>query len=109
MLFPVRAFLGLCIGGIIPVLYAYINKNTDDDRKSGVMGIASSFTLLGNLVGPLLCTLLVIKVEIRYIFFITGLMLLGNAVLIFYNVKEKSSKPPEEVIFKSEISGKSNL
>ena len=73
------------------------------------MGIASSFTLLGNLVGPLLCTLLVIKVEIRYIFFITGLMLLGNAVLIFYNVKEKSSKPPEEVIFKSEISGKSNL
>lgn len=103
MLFPVRAFLGLCIGGIIPVLYAYINKNTDDDRKSGIMGIASSFTLLGNLLGPLLCTLLLYEIELRYIFLIAGILLLGNALLIFYNVKESKSgeKFHEEVIAES--------
>ena len=89
LLFPVRAFLGLCVGGIIPGLYAYINKNIADDRKGGVMGIASSFTLFGNLVGPLLCTLLLIVIELKYIFLIAGIMMFVNAVLIFYNVKEK--------------------
>ncbi|MEZ4821093.1 MAG: hypothetical protein R2942_01310 [Ignavibacteria bacterium] len=40
------------------MIYAYINKNISDERKSGVMGIASSLHYSGNLVGPLLCTLL---------------------------------------------------
>lgn len=99
LLFPVRAFLGFCIGGIIPVLYAYINKNISDDRKGGVMGIASSFTLFGNLIGPLLCTLLLLKLELKFIFLTAGLMLFANAVLIFYNVKENK----KEVITKDEI------
>jgi DHA1 family multidrug resistance protein-like MFS transporter len=88
-LIPIRAFLGLSIGGIVPVLYAYINKNISDERKSGIMGIASSFTLLGNLIGPLLCTLLTYKVSIDYIFVITGLMLFLNAIIIFYRMKEQ--------------------
>jgi MFS transporter, DHA1 family, multidrug resistance protein len=87
-LIPIRAFLGLSVGGIIPVLYAYINKNISDDRKSGIMGIASSFTLLGNLIGPLLCTLLLYKVSITYIFVITGMMLFINAVIIFYRMND---------------------
>ncbi|HMS64092.1 MAG TPA: MFS transporter [Ignavibacteria bacterium] len=101
LLFPVRAFLGLCIGGIVPVIYAFINKNIEDDRKSGVMGIASSFTLFGNLIGPLLCTLLLYGIELKYIFLVTGFMLLGNACLIFFKVKEVSGKSNEEVIFKN--------
>ncbi|MBK8981257.1 MAG: MFS transporter [Ignavibacteria bacterium] len=88
MMFPVRALLGLFVGGIIPVLYANINKNIDDSRKSGVMGIASSFTLLGNLLGPLICTALLIKIEIRYIFLIAGIMMFVNAFLIYVKVKD---------------------
>lgn len=105
LLFPVRAFLGLCIGGIIPVLYAYINKNISDNRKSGVMGIASSFTLFGNLVGPLLCTLLLFIFPIKDIFLIAGIMLLINAVLIFFNLKEKSGYKSvnDEIIVKDNV------
>lgn len=104
LLFPVRAFLGFCIGGIIPVLYAYINKNISDERKGGVMGIASSFTLFGNLVGPLLCTLLLLKLPLKYIFLIAGLMLFVNAILIVYNVKENK----KDVITKDDIVSVSN-
>lgn len=102
LLFPVRAFLGLCTGGIIPVLYAYINKNIADDRKGGIMGIASSFTLFGNLVGPLLCTLLLYEIQLKYIFLIAGLMMFMNALLIFYFVKEKAREQGSdgEVIFR---------
>jgi len=88
MLFPVRAFLGLCIGGIIPVIYANINKFISDERKSGIMGIASSFTLLGNLLGPLICTALLFKIDMRYIFLIAGIMLFVNAFMIYVKVKE---------------------
>ncbi len=100
LLFPVRAFLGLCIGGIIPVIYAYINKNISDDRKGGVMGIASSFTLFGNLIGPLLCTILVLQLEIKFIFLIAGIMLFVNAVLVFYNVKETPKRKGDEILVK---------
>lgn len=88
LLFPVRAFLGLCVGGIIPVIYSNINKYISDDRKSGIMGIASSSTLLGNLLGPLLCTALLYKLQMRYIFLIAGIMLFANAFIIFVKVKE---------------------
>lgn len=105
MLFPVRAFLGLCIGGIIPVLYAYINKNIADERKGGIMGIASSFTLLGNLIGPLLCTLLLYEIDMKYIFLIAGIMLFANAFLISFNVKENPSLQMirENVIVKNNV------
>ncbi len=88
LLFPVRAGLGFFIGGIVPVVYAYINKNISDDRKSGIMGFASSFTLLGNLIGPLLCTLLLYGISMKYIFLIAGTMMFLNAFLIYYFVKE---------------------
>jgi DHA1 family multidrug resistance protein-like MFS transporter len=92
LLFPVRAGLGLFVGGIVPVIYAYINKNISDDRKSGVMGFASSFTLLGNLIGPLLCTLLLYGIALKYIFLIAGIMMFANAFLIYYFVKEPERK-----------------
>jgi MFS family permease len=88
LLFPVRAMLGFFIGGIVPVVYAYINKSIADERKSGVMGFASSFTLLGNLIGPLLCTLLLYGINLKYIFLIAGLLMFINAVLLYYFVKE---------------------
>ena len=105
MLFPVRAVLGLCVGGIIPVLYAYINKNISDNRKSGVMGIASSFTLFGNLVGPLLCTFLLFFFELKYIFLIAGIMLVANAVLIYFSINEKDKmlKIKDDLIVKDNI------
>jgi DHA1 family multidrug resistance protein-like MFS transporter len=105
LLFPVRAFLGLCVGGIVPVIYAYINKNISDERKGGIMGIASSFTLFGNLVGPLLCTLLLYVVSIKYIFLIAGLLMFVNAWIIFTNVKEtkKSDKKGEEILYKDSV------
>ncbi|MEO8666142.1 MAG: MFS transporter [Ignavibacteria bacterium] len=102
-LFPVRAFLGLCVGGIIPVLYAYINKNISDDRKGGVMGIASSFTLFGNLVGPLLCTVLVMQIDLKYIFLIAGSMLFAIALMIFYNVKETPRGAGDEILVKDNV------
>ncbi len=96
-LFPVRALLGFFIGGIIPVLYAYINKCISDHRKSGIMGFASSFTLLGNLIGPLMCTLLLYAVSIKHIFLIAGIMMFANAVIVYFRLKEPSGRDEQIV------------
>ena len=102
-LFPLRILLGLCIGGMIPVFYSYINKNITEDRKSGIMGIASSFTLLGNLIGPLLCTLLTFKLGIEYVFLVSGVLLFVNAVIIRnYIVDFRYSKPKKPYHIKTE-------
>lgn len=82
-IFPIRAILGFCIGGMIPVYYSIINKNIPYERKSGIMGITSSATLLGNLIGPLLCSLLSSFVRINFLFLISGLILLYNVSLIY--------------------------
>jgi DHA1 family multidrug resistance protein-like MFS transporter len=87
-LFPIRAFLGFCAGGIIPVFYSYIAKNTPSERKSGIMGIASSSTIFGNLLGPVLCTLLTLKFNIEIIFLISGLLIFVNTIFVWYILPE---------------------
>ncbi len=47
-----RAFFGFFLGGMTPVLYSFVSRNVEEERQGGVMGIASSFTTLSNVVGP---------------------------------------------------------
>ena len=93
-LLPLRILLGLCIGGLVPVFYSYINKHITEDRKSGIMGIASSFTLLGNLIGPLLCTLFTFQFNLEYIFLVAGIILFVNAFIVRYYIVDLEINKP---------------
>lgn len=106
-LYPVRAFLGFCIGGIVPVFYSYITKHIEEDRKGGIMGIASSFTLLGNLLGPLFCIFLTQFFTNRYVFFFSGLLMLINVIVVYKYLREARPgdlKPVEGI--KSDYDGR---
>ncbi|MCU0371770.1 MAG: MFS transporter [Ignavibacteria bacterium] len=81
-LFPVRILLGICIGGMVPAFYSVINRNIPDERKGGVMGIASSSTILGNMLGPLVYSGMMFFTGIRYVFIFAGLLLLFNMIFI---------------------------
>ncbi len=48
-----RAALGFARGGILHALYSLAAVRAPDNRKSGIMGIASSLAILGNMIGPL--------------------------------------------------------
>ncbi len=99
LLFPLRAFLGFCIGGIIPVFYSYIAKNIPSDRKSGMMGIASSSTIFGNLLGPVLCTVFTLYFNIDIIFLISGILILINAILVWLILPETKIESTKEAEF----------
>jgi DHA1 family multidrug resistance protein-like MFS transporter len=47
-----RAFLGFARGGILPTLYALTSVFAPAERQGGMIAIASSMTVLGNLLGP---------------------------------------------------------
>lgn len=90
-LIPIRAFLGFCIGGILPSLYSFISTNTPDDMKGGVIGIASSLTMLGNLAGPISSGYISTFTGINFIFILSGFILALGSLNVYVNLKE--SKP----------------
>ena len=52
-LFPLRVMMGIFSGAVVPILYAALSKNSPPEIRGGIMGLASSSTLMGNLIGPL--------------------------------------------------------
>ncbi len=92
-LIPIRALVGLCIGGVLPSLFSFINKYIPDHRKGGVMGIASSFTMFGNLIGPISSGYIASYTSINFIFILSGMILVSSSVLAYYKLKEK----PQEI------------
>lgn len=87
-LIPIRALLGLCIGGVMPSLFSFINKCIPADKKGGVMGIASSFTMFGNLIGPISSGFIASVTSIDFMFILSGLILAFSSVLAYYKLKE---------------------
>ncbi len=47
-----RALFGFFLGGMLPVLYSFVSRNVNEEKQGGIMGIASSFTTLSNVIGP---------------------------------------------------------
>jgi MFS family permease len=81
-LIPLRALQGFCMGGMIPTLYSYVSKKTDLSRRGGLMGIASSYYILGAMVGPSVGGQIAAAIGLRANFFITGGILLVALLLI---------------------------
>ncbi len=54
LLIPASVVLGLGAGVIFPSVYSIISKSTPHERQAGILGIASSFQTMGNLLGPVI-------------------------------------------------------
>ena len=78
-----RIILGISIGGILPALYSIMSNNTPIERRGGVLGIASSFSTLGNMVGPLIGGYIASYYGFNFVFLFGAVMLVlcGSIVL----------------------------
>lgn len=90
-LIPIRAFLGFCIGGILPSLFSFISTNTPEERKGGVMGIASSVTMLGNLIGPISSGYISTFTGVDFIFVLSGIVLTLGSLNVYVNLKDSKA------------------
>lgn len=88
LLIPVRTLLGFGYGAIMPLLFTTISQNVFKERRGGVMGIGSSFQIMGNLVGPILGGYAGAIIGIPFSFLFTGAIFFGITALAYLTIKD---------------------
>jgi len=87
-LIPVRIFLGFGFGALLPLLFTSISNSVSYERKGGVLGVASSFQIFGNMIGPIIGGYAAGFLGIKTSFVLTGLIFLLIASIIFTKLKD---------------------
>jgi len=87
-LIPVRTLLGFGYGALMPLLFTDISKNVAKERRGGVMGIGSSFQVMGNLIGPLLGGYAGATIGFSVSFIITSIIFLFIAFAGYFLLKD---------------------
>lgn len=88
LLVPVRIFLGLGYGVILPVIYARMSLLVSNERKGGILGVGSSFQILGIMLGSLFSGGLVSMIGLHAAFLAAGGIFLLNSLIA------RSALPP---------------
>jgi DHA1 family multidrug resistance protein-like MFS transporter len=77
-----RAVLGFARGGVLPALYSIVSLLSPSERRGGMMAIASSLTVLGNMLGPMAGGMIAGAFGITATFLANGALLLMTSLLI---------------------------
>jgi DHA1 family multidrug resistance protein-like MFS transporter len=83
-----RFAVGLFIGGILPTANALVGRLVPRSQRGTVYGITSSAMFLGNSLGPLSGGAVAAAFGLRWVFLITGAVLLANLIWVYYRVPE---------------------
>ncbi|AFA49929.1 multidrug efflux MFS transporter [Acetobacterium woodii] len=88
-LIALRFILGLAAGGLIPSVNVLIKKITPDRFIGRMFGLSMSAGYLGVFGGSVLGGQITAWFGIHYVFFITGALLLMNAIWVYFKVYKK--------------------
>ncbi len=87
LLIPVRAVLGYAYGGITPLLFALVSNKVAFERKGGILGVVTSFQILGNIIGPVLSGMISPVSGFRVPFVISGVFFLLMGFIVFRKIR----------------------
>jgi DHA1 family multidrug resistance protein-like MFS transporter len=83
-----RFAVGLFIGGILPTANALVGRLVPRAQRGTVYGITASAMFLGNSLGPLSGGAVAAAFGLRWVFLVTGAVLLANLVWVYCRVPE---------------------
>ena len=83
-----RFAVGLFIGGILPTANALVGRLVPRAQRGTVYGITASAMFLGNSLGPLSGGAVAAAFGLRWVFLVTGAVLLANLVWVYCQVPE---------------------
>ena len=96
-LFTAERFgVGLFIGGILPTANALVGRLVPRSQRGTVYGITASAMFLGNSLGPLSGGAVAAAFGLRWVFLVTGAVLLANLVWVYYRVPEYADPAKDE-------------
>jgi len=84
-----RAFLGFARGGVLPTLYSLTSFYTPAERRGGMIAIASSLTILGNMLGPVIGGFVAGHFGITASFVANSCMLLASSFMVWKYLEEQ--------------------
>jgi MFS transporter, DHA1 family, multidrug resistance protein len=85
-LIPVEVILGFAYGALLPLMFTSVSLNINVERRGGILGIAASFQILGNMIGPILGGLAAAGLGLRVNFLLTGIIFVIIAVIAFFKI-----------------------
>jgi DHA1 family multidrug resistance protein-like MFS transporter len=99
VLVVLRAFLGFARGCILPSLYALTSVWAPPERQGGMMAIASSMTIFGNLIGPSIGGVVAGDFGVKAPFAVNSILLfmVSYAVWTFLRDPERHAVPPGKI------------
>ena len=80
-IFPIRGMIGLAVGALLPLSFSELTRRAPVANRGGIMGLASSATLLGNLLGPILCAGFASVSPLQYIFLVSASLIITVHVM----------------------------
>jgi DHA1 family multidrug resistance protein-like MFS transporter len=89
-----RSVLGFARGGVLPALYSLTNLYSPSERRGGMIAIASSMTILGNMIGPVIGGYVAGHFGIRSMFVVNSLLALLVSAMIWKMMVEPAKEKP---------------
>ncbi len=83
-----RVGLGFAMGGVVPALYAFISRQTPLKMRGGIIGIATTFTILANITGPTTSGYIASHYDIRTALYITAGVIAIAALIVLRFIRD---------------------
>lgn len=82
-----QGLFGIAAGGILPSANAIVAHLTPSARRGAVYGFTAAATSLGGTVGPLIGSGMTAAFDIRYVFVVSGVLMLISASWVMYAIR----------------------
>jgi DHA1 family multidrug resistance protein-like MFS transporter len=87
-----RVILGIAVSGLVPALNTFVSMRIPEGRQSGMMSLASSAMLLGNLIAPPIGGVLSAHTGIRVVFGVASLCTAGILAVLWWVPRRIASR-----------------
>ncbi|MEX1159075.1 MAG: MFS transporter [Thermomicrobiales bacterium] len=95
-LIVLQGLFGIAAGGILPSANAIVANLTPAERRGAVYGFVAAATAIGGTIGPLAGSGMTAAVDIRYVFLVSGVLMLAAAAWVIHAVRpeQAETRPP---------------
>jgi MFS transporter, DHA1 family, multidrug resistance protein len=86
-LIVLQACFGVAAGGVLPTANAIVANLTPAQRRGAVYGFTAAATAVGGFIGPIGGAALAAAIDIRYVFVMSGLLMLAAALWVIHAIR----------------------
>jgi DHA1 family multidrug resistance protein-like MFS transporter len=86
-----QGLFGIAAGGVLPSANAIVANLTPPARRGAIYGFTAAATSLGGTIGPLAGSAMTATVDMRYVFVVSGVLMLAAAGWVIHAVRPDDS------------------